>query len=225
MMRSSAEAQIRQSNSQIRPDDLRDTVTAWQSTVARKELIAQRLVMRRDVATYFGEPIAQQGGFGGPLTEAWMASMATDDPWTAAQELAVTVEASSGRRKNMEKRLADIQEGAQLMFPQFMEVYKATGDPTNANAFIYDWATTLELPNPERYLLPDMRQQMQAQMAQQQPPLPEEQEAPLEEQMPPEQPMSPEEEAMMQQMMMQQQAPDGEEMPPPDMMMQPPMQG
>ena len=84
MFRSSAEAQIRQSNSQIRPDDLRDCVLAFQGEAARKEHAAQRLTMRADVAVYLGEDTASQ--VKGPLTMAWLQNLATDDPWTAAQE-------------------------------------------------------------------------------------------------------------------------------------------
>lgn len=164
--RSSADAQIHHANSQIRPDDLRDCVQAWQGAIARKEHIAQRLLMREDVAVYFGED-----GYApmlGPVTEAWMQYVATDDPWTAAQELAIMVEGAAGRRRDKETQLATLKEIAQILVPVYLQERAATGDPTQINAYLTELFDALDTPDPGRFLLREMPQQQGPQ------PMPEE---------------------------------------------------
>jgi hypothetical protein len=159
MMRSSAEAQIRQSNSQIRPDDLRDCVLAFQGSAARKEFAAQRLTLRKDVAVYFGED--PKSTIPQPLTDLWMQHVQTDDVWMASQELSVTVEAGTGRRPNKEKQIADIQDAAQTLLPVYMQVYTQTGDPTQCNAFIAKWCEAMDIGDPSGFMLPPLQMQPQ----------------------------------------------------------------
>ena len=156
MMRSSAEAQFRQTNSQIRPDDLRDCVQSWQGTVARKEHIAQRLVMREDIATYFGEqPPGKKANVPmGMMTEAWMKFIATDDYWTAAQEIAVDIQGSTGRRRNKETQMANLQEIAQLFLPVYTQWFQQTGDPSKINAFQDEFYDALDVADPSVFQFP-----------------------------------------------------------------------
>ena len=156
MMRSSAEAQIRQSNSQIRPDDLRDCVTAFHSAIARKELVAQRTLLKAPhVGYFFGEPTDQP--IYGTMTQAWKDTMQIDvqddtDAWHAAQELTVTVEGSTGRRKNREKMLGDVLDSAQTMLPIFVQE-RHLGNPAPLNAYIRMWTDAVEVENPDMFLV------------------------------------------------------------------------
>ena len=156
MMRSSAEAQIRQSNSQVRPDDLRDCATAFHGAIARKELIAQRTILKApSVGYYFGETTDQP--VNGLITQAWKETMqidiaGDDDAWRAAQELNVTVEGSTGRRKNKEKQLADVLDSGQTMLPIFMQE-RQLGNPVPLNAYVKMWTDATEVENPELFQL------------------------------------------------------------------------
>jgi len=201
MMRSSAEAQIRQANSQIRPDDLRDCVTAFHGTVARKELIAQRTILKAPkVGYYFGENTDQP--VLGPITEAWKRFMqidiqSDDDAWLAAQELTVTVEGSSGRRKNKEKQLADVQDAMQTVAPMFLQERQLTGNPTQINAFVKLWTDAMEVENPEEFLFQQLQMPQPGQEGQ--PPEGEEQPPPEAQQPTPEEAAMMEQQAMMEQ--------------------------
>jgi hypothetical protein len=214
MMRSSAEAQLRQSNGMIRPDDMANCVKSFDGSVARAELAAQRLTIRKDVARYFGEdPNAQISGM---YTDAWMRYMATDDPWAANSELAVTVEGGAGRRRNLATLLADLSDSMQVILPLLTQQYATDGDPSNINTFFAKWAEAHQAPE-LAFEFPDKRQEMamqqqQMQMQQQaqaQGAVPEqqEQEAPMEGG----QMMQPSEEEMMAMMQQQQQQMMGEQ--------------
>ncbi len=157
-IRSSAEAQIRQSNLSIIPNDLADTVKAWHSQIARKEGAMQRLVIREDTAArlFKEKPPSETGGIMSPLTEAWMRLNATDDPGQAFGELQYSVEAGAGRRKNLESLLATINDSASAVFPVLAQVYFRTGDPMAINQWLRQWADARQT---EPVILPPLQMQ------------------------------------------------------------------
>jgi len=157
-MRSAAEAEMRQANMLVRPQDLAECTEAWHGKVARKDGAAQRLVLREGVCRIVGEIPPSETGIYGPMTEHWAQFVATDDPYLATSEYEYTVEAGSGRRKNRAKQLEDIQSSAQVVLPLLWQEYQATGDPTRVNAWFYEWQMAREA-DPAAFVFPPLQVQ------------------------------------------------------------------
>lgn len=161
-MRSAAEAGIRESHVSTRPDDYADTVEAWMSAVAAKEGQATRLHVGESVAPLFGEQLPNEQDPNapqvyGPLTAAWLRLVFTpDDPALAASEMSYTVEAGSGKRKNKQKQVQDMQQLMQVLTDPAMQVYAATGDPQQLNALVDIVGDALEV-SVDRLKFPQMQ--------------------------------------------------------------------
>lgn len=150
-MRSSAEAQIRQQNMSIRPEDMADIVEDWHKRIAIKEAVALRMeTSGGTVARWAGEPYSEGPDHrplsAGPVTQAWLQGVHTDDPAIAASQYAYGIEAGTGRRKNIQKQLADVQEALQFMFQPALQNYQMTGDPRIVNGLIRWWSDAHEVP-------------------------------------------------------------------------------
>ncbi len=65
----------------------------------------------------------------------------------------VRVEAGSARKPNREKDAANMQQAMQVLGPLVTQYAQMTGDNNPLNALIEDWAKSIELADPERYLL------------------------------------------------------------------------
>ncbi len=143
--RSAREMDVREGHVSSRPQDFADMTESFMSGIARKEGMMTRLNVGQDeVAPLFGEPIPQEGGVDeegatvepvlmGPLTEAWMGLVFTKDDAVAAAELAYSIEAGSGRRKNKQKQMGDAQSLAQTIMQPALQLYMTLGNPTPWN--------------------------------------------------------------------------------------------
>jgi len=139
-IRSSAEVQIRQGNLMNRPEDMAECAERWQSEIARAEgFMARVAVAPQSVAPLFGEEATGMGPLGqpqlGPLTQMW-SMLVNAEPPRAAMELAYTIEAGSGRRKNKQKQQADAQMLVQTLFQPLLGLAQATGQINPINALI-----------------------------------------------------------------------------------------
>jgi len=130
--RSATATSARESRLSSRPNDFADVVENWNSRIASKEALATRLYVDENVVrnlfreqprkvidpTIPPEVLAQAQAMGvtppmqtieGPFTQKWkeLISCKIEDAAIAATELAYTVEAGSGRRKNQQKQEAD----------------------------------------------------------------------------------------------------------------------
>jgi len=118
-MRSAKEAGIREAHVSSRPDDYADAVEDWMSAAGAKELQATRLMVDvRTVAPMFGEVVPSEEdpeAVPGPMTQAWIELVQTDDPYQAAAEFSCTVEAGSARRQNKQKQVADLELTVQTL--------------------------------------------------------------------------------------------------------------
>jgi len=167
-MRSSAEAQIRQQNLSIRPDDLAGCVEAWHSDMASAEAFMTRL-SEDPPSALLGEDM--QMGYPGPLTTAWQQLISTDDPYQAASDLRYSVVAGSGRKRNSAKDQEDVQQVMQVAMPTAQTAYQGTGDPSQINGFMEWIAEAYEIRDPKkiaRMMFPDLRAMMAQQQAQMQ---------------------------------------------------------
>ena len=132
--RSAKASSMREAGLSRRPDDYADAVEAWQSAVSASEALAARLLVDANtVAPLFGEvdestgeiPATKDGQTAyGPLTQAWMRLVSTDNPAIAAAEMSYQVEAGSGRRRN--KQL--LQQNAQQLYTMLSQQFYAFGE-------------------------------------------------------------------------------------------------
>lgn len=141
-MRSSAEAQIRQDNMTNRPEDMAECAERWNADIASSEAFMGRVgVAPATMAPLFGEQAPQEsaaiGQVMGPWTQAWAMLVNTEDPQQAAAELAYTIEAGSGRKKNKQKQQADAEMLVQTMFgPLLGFAQSPTGSSGPFNALV-----------------------------------------------------------------------------------------
>jgi hypothetical protein len=114
-----------------RPDDYADAVENWLSEVAQKELIATRMLVDvQSVMPVFREEVQQDGQnqIYGPLTQAWVSLVHTDDPAVAAAEVDCSVQAGSGRRKNLQLAQQNATQVWSMCQSPFYATFEATGD-------------------------------------------------------------------------------------------------
>ena len=154
-IRSAEEAGIRQSYASSRPNDYADAVEDFNAACAAKEGQMTRLyVGPQTVAPLFREPVVDDPGKYGPLTMWWAAYVNTDDEREAACDMDYSVEAGSGRRKNRQKQMSDLQTLAQYVLP-ILAPFAQMGVTQPFNAFMDMAAETLELPL-DRVKLPEV---------------------------------------------------------------------
>jgi hypothetical protein len=111
-IRSASEATILEGHATSRPDDYADCVEAWQTRVARKECLAVRkYVSPHQVARLFRQPPQS------PLIDLYEKWVQMPDMAEASAEWAYSVEAGSGRRRNLQKQAADAQAMVQSFAP------------------------------------------------------------------------------------------------------------
>lgn len=166
-MRSAQEAALVGNAMSIRPDDMAEMVEDWHSRIAQKEGFLSRIgvVSPATVAALTGEPdptaMVEDPVMGptqqmpGPLTQAWMALVQTDDPRKAASEMEYTVEAGSGRKRNKAKQLEDVNQAIPTLAPMFIPYFQATGNPTQVNGLIRMWAEAMDV-DPTPLYFPNM---------------------------------------------------------------------
>jgi len=190
--RSAAEIQIKRDMLGVRPQDMANAVDGWMSNAAKLEFSgAASLEDEDDVARTFNEPppsqvreqLTQQVEQGmlppemaeamatGPYTRAYVQLISSAPLDVLFSELDCSVEAGSSRKPDQSQQIANVDEAAQILLPQYFNVYQATGDPTQVNGWITAYAKSRDIRDWQNMLFPDMRQQMamqQQQMAMQQ---------------------------------------------------------
>jgi len=126
-MRSAREAGIREAHVTNRPNDYADAVEEWNSQVAKAEGQMARLYIRaQDVAQLFSEPVPMGPEEYGPASRLWEDLVNVETPEEAVADLHYTVEAGSGRRKNRQNQLENIQE-LMAAFAPILQVFAQGG--------------------------------------------------------------------------------------------------
>jgi hypothetical protein len=162
-MRSAAEAQYRQSNINIRPDDMASQVEDWLSITATREI--QMLRWKGDYEDV--EPIL------GPLaSQVFATQILTRDVAAITREFTFRVEAGTARKPNKDTRIAQLNEIGQYLLPVAQQAMQM-GIPKPFNAFMEDYGRAMDI-DPSRYLLSeeDQAQMLHFQMAVNMPPQP-----------------------------------------------------
>ena len=142
-IRSAQEAEVRNENMNVRPEDMAKQVEAWQSRVAALEAMCLRWhIHGADVSPIIG-PIGAM---------AWDQYVCTQDLSAAAHQLEYRIEAGSTRRPNKNAQNQQISQGFQALSPILTQYGAATGDMQPMNNLLADYAKSLEL-DPNRYQL------------------------------------------------------------------------
>jgi len=174
-IRSASEAEIRNQNVSIRPDDMSSQVEDWLSNCAMKEMEAAEW-------TLTGDEVAPVVGNAGAFV--WNQQMKPQDFEKTVRDYDYRIEAGTARKPNKVNRVRQLNEFAQIAMPTLQQ-FVGQGVVEPYNALIEDWAKANDL-DPTRYMIeappppPPMGEEM--------PP----EGGPMEEEMPPEE-MPPEE--------------------------------
>jgi hypothetical protein len=141
--RSAAEAQIKQENISIRPDNLANELEDCMSLLSRREALAARwLLTGEDVVPVLG-----------PLgAVAWSQHIESRDIVTLTRDFLYRVEAGSARKPNKATRVEQMQMALQTLGP-LLQPIAMSGFVDPLNALIADWADSLDI-DPTPYLLP-----------------------------------------------------------------------
>jgi len=141
--RSAAEAQIKQENISIRPDNMANEVEDCMSLLARREALACRwLLTGEDVVPVLG-PLA---------SAAWDKSVGNMDIVSLTRDFLYRVEAGSARKPNKATRVEQMQMAVQTLGP-LLQPLAMSGFVDPMNALINDWADSLDI-DATPYLLP-----------------------------------------------------------------------
>lgn len=143
MMRSASEAQIKQENVSIRPDNMSNELEDSMSLLARREALAARwLLEEQDVASVLG-----------PLGAiAWGKMIMQKDIVSLTREFLFRVEAGSARKPNKATRVEQMQMSVQTLGPILSQLVGA-GIVEPFNALMRDWADSLDI-DAAGYLVP-----------------------------------------------------------------------
>ena len=161
-IRSAAEAEIRNQNVSIRPDDMSSQVEDWLSTCAMKEMEAAEWSLSADDV----RPV-----LGASASYIWTKQIKSQSFEKTVRDYDYRVEAGTARKPNKVNRVRQLNEFAQIAMPQLQQ-FAAQGNPGPYNALIEDWAKANDL-DPARYMVAEEpgagpEEQQQEQMQQQQ---------------------------------------------------------
>lgn len=137
-MRSASEAQVKQDNMSIRPDDMAQNFEDFMSRVARKEAMAARWLLRpQDVAPILG-----------PLgAEAWAMHVTPKDGTdfsSITREFSYTIASGSARKLNKQAQQDRMAMAFQTLGP-LLQPLMAAGIVQPLNALITEWAKANDL--------------------------------------------------------------------------------
>ncbi len=128
--RSAAEADVKSSQTSIRPDDMAKTVEKVAGKVATREAIAAKWHLNgHDIAAIFGPTI-------GGLWDKLIGAAPLEE---VVHQLQFSVAAGSARKRNKQKDSTDADTAIQNFAQLFIQAYTMTGDPTQINALIVLW--------------------------------------------------------------------------------------
>lgn len=141
--RSAAEAQIKNENISIRPDNMANELEDCMSILARREALASRWLLEpQDVVPVLGATGAA----------AWAQNISRRDLVSLTRELLYRVEAGSARKPNKSSRVEQMQMAVQTLGP-ILSNLAGSGVVEPFNALMKDWADSLDI-DAAPYLLP-----------------------------------------------------------------------
>ena len=143
MFRSAAEAQIKQENISIRPDNMANELEDCMSLLSRREALAARWLLEpQDVAPIIGNTAAT----------FWARKISSMNINQLTRDFLYRVEAGSARKPNKATRVEQMQMAVQTMAPILSQL-AGSGMVDPFNALMRDWADSLDI-DASPYLLP-----------------------------------------------------------------------
>jgi hypothetical protein len=148
-MRSAAEAQYRQQNINIRPDDMASRVEDWLSLSATREIQAMRYVANfDDLVPVIGQTAAR----------VFEEQILTDDVTRITRDFRYRVEAGTARKPNRDTQIAQLTDVGQYILPVIQQaMMSGVTRPYNAYMKALGRAMDMDINN---FLLGDEEQQM-----------------------------------------------------------------
>lgn len=142
--RSASDSEIKQRNSQIRPEDMNNKVEDAASEMAKKEAItAMYVMMPKDISLIMGPEAAMW----------WQQTITSSTFAEVVHQLNYRVEAGSTRKPNRERAAANMSQAIQTLFQPLLNYAMGTGNVMPLNKLITDWAKTIDL-DASGYLFP-----------------------------------------------------------------------
>ena len=142
-IRSASEANLRNQNMNVRPDDMRKQVEAWMTRVSAKEAVCARYhLAAQDVQPVLGA----MGSW------AWGQFVTTRDVNMACRQLEYRIEAGSTSRPNKEWEAQTLNTAFTALSPVLQAYGQQTMDMQPLNNLLADFAKSLDL-DPSRYQL------------------------------------------------------------------------
>jgi hypothetical protein len=141
-MRSATEADVKNQNISIRPDDMANKTEDWLSEVAVKQMQAADWMLEgKDVAPVLGD-------VGGHL---WDQKRAMGDVESIVRDFRFRIEAGTARKPNKANKARLMHDFAQVALPIFQE-FAMAGQVGPLNQFLADWCKANDLA-PDGYLI------------------------------------------------------------------------
>lgn len=143
--RSATDVATRTDNSNVRIDDMSNSLEDQMTKVARKEAMASRwLLTGMDVAPVVGQEAAM----------FWDQFIASTDPTSVVKEFDYDIEAGSARRQNKQAKQDQMNQALNTLGPM-LAPYAQVGLSGPLNSLVSDWARAMNL-DPQKYLIPQM---------------------------------------------------------------------
>ena len=134
-MRSAKEAEVKQGNLQIRPEDMANRVEEWVSTSCLKEIEAARWVLTgQDIAAVL-DPIAGQ---------IWDQQILSQDVDAVVKDFTFRVEAGSAKKPNKQGKINQLKEVGSIVMPVIQQM-ALSGNPGPWNAYMKEMSKALDL--------------------------------------------------------------------------------
>lgn len=141
-MRSAREAEIRESNTSIRPDDMASRTEDWLSLAAKREMQAARWNLS-------GEEVLPVVGRLGAMV--WDQHVLTSDVDAVTRDFVYRIEAGTARKPNKNVRVQQLHEIGQVIVPTIQQ-FATQGIAEPWNAYIRDVGKAMDL-DVEGYLV------------------------------------------------------------------------
>lgn len=143
MFRSAAEAQIKNENISVRPDNMANELEDCMSLLARREALAARWLLEAQ------DTVPVLGAMG---AAAWQRFVMQRDITELTRDFLYRVESGSARKPNKATRVEQMQLAVQTLGPILSQLV-GSGMVDPFNALISDWADSLDI-DPAPYLVP-----------------------------------------------------------------------
>lgn len=135
-MRSAEEAQVKSSQTSVRPDDMANKVEDAMSAVARAEAIVARWHLKAaDVAPVLGPVGAWY----------WGQFIESADVGEIVHGLEYRIEAGSAKRPNRQAEADNMAQVIQTVFQPLVQIGQMTGDFSAANSILREWGKTMDM--------------------------------------------------------------------------------